>query len=120
MSLIISSLYRGMARIIARVPIRFFSTFLISLAASNVSYGQIPAASGGSNSGNDFPGPAVEVRVADTPETAENRIAGYVDPVQGSSSIDLVRRALTSNAQIAASRLEIDRARARLRQAGLR
>jgi cobalt-zinc-cadmium efflux system outer membrane protein len=109
-----------MARIITRIPIRFLSAFVISLAASVVTYGQVPAAGGGSNPGKDSPGPAVAVRVADTSSAAGNRIAGYVDPIQGSSSIDLVRRALTSNAQLAASRLEIDRARARLRQAGLR
>jgi cobalt-zinc-cadmium efflux system outer membrane protein len=122
MSLIISStsfLYRGMARISTRIPIRFLSTLIISLAASVVSYGQVPA-TGGPNSGQDPPGPAVEAGVAGTPGAAGNRIAGYVDPVQGSSSIDLARRALTSNAQLAASRLDIDRARARLRQAGLR
>ena len=113
-------LYREMARMIAHTPIRFLSIFVISLAASTVSYGQVPAADGGSNSGKDPINPAVEVRVADTSSASENWIAAYVDPIQGSSSIDLVRRALTSNAQLAATRLEIDRARARLRQAGLR
>lgn len=44
----------------------------------------------------------------------------YVDPLQGASSDDLVRRALASNAEIAATRLDIERARARVRQAGLR
>jgi outer membrane protein TolC len=44
----------------------------------------------------------------------------YVDPAQGALAIDLVRRALASNAELAAARIEIDRARARLRQAGLR
>jgi cobalt-zinc-cadmium efflux system outer membrane protein len=109
-----------MARRATRIPIRLLSTFVISLAASAVSYGQVPSEGSGSNLGKDSPGPAIEVRVADTSSAAENRIAGYVDPIQGLSSIDLVRRALTSNAQLAASRLEIDRARARLRQAGLR
>lgn len=51
---------------------------------------------------------------------ASDVAAQNVDPIQGSSSIDIVRRALASNAQLAATRLEIDRARARLRQAGLR
>ncbi|HQR38715.1 MAG TPA: TolC family protein [Blastocatellia bacterium] len=36
----------------------------------------------------------------------------------GGSSADLVRRALASNADLAATRLDIDRARSRLRQAG--
>jgi len=121
MSPIISSasfLYRGVAQMFTRAPFRFLSIFVICLAASAAGYGQVPA--GGSNSGKDSPGPAVEVHVAVTSSAPENRIAGYIDPIQGSSSIDLVRRALTSNAQLAATRLEIDRARARLRQAGLR
>ncbi|MGH9752255.1 MAG: TolC family protein, partial [Blastocatellia bacterium] len=100
--------------------IQFLSIFVISLAASAAGYGQIPADGGGSNSGKDLPSPGVEARVANTSNAPESWIAGYVDPIQGSSSIDIVRRALTSNAQLAATRLEIDRARARLRQAGLR
>ena len=47
-------------------------------------------------------------------------ISRYFDPVQGSSSSDLVRRALASNGELAAVRIDIERARARLRQAGLR
>ena len=47
-------------------------------------------------------------------------IERYFDPMQGASSNDLVQRALTSNLELAAARLEISRARARLRQAGLR
>ena len=39
---------------------------------------------------------------------------------QGVSSAEVVRRAISSNAELAAARLEIDRARARLQQAGLR
>lgn len=44
----------------------------------------------------------------------------YFDPLQGTSSRDLVQRALASNGELAAARIEIERARARLRQAGLR
>ena len=47
-------------------------------------------------------------------------LARYFDPLQGSSSVDLIRRALASNGELAAARIEIERARARLRQAGLR
>ena len=47
-------------------------------------------------------------------------VTRYYDPVQGESSVDLARRALLSNGELAAARLDIDRARARLRQAGLR
>src|SRR4051812_46763410 len=44
----------------------------------------------------------------------------YFDPLQGVSSADLVRRALSSNGELTVVRLEVDRTRARLRQAGLR
>ncbi len=47
-------------------------------------------------------------------------VARYLDPAQGTSSSDLVRRALASNGELAAARIDIERARARLRQAGLR
>ena len=52
--------------------------------------------------------------------TVTPMLARYFDPVQGASSNDLVRRALASNAELAAARLDIERARARLSQAGLR
>jgi cobalt-zinc-cadmium efflux system outer membrane protein len=47
-------------------------------------------------------------------------VARYFDPLQGSSSIDLVRRAVAANGELAAARLDIERARARGRQARLR
>ena len=52
--------------------------------------------------------------------TATTALSLYFDPQQGTSASDLVRRALSSNGELAAARLEIERARARLRQAGLR
>jgi cobalt-zinc-cadmium efflux system outer membrane protein len=52
--------------------------------------------------------------------TVPPTLARYFDPVQGVSSEDLIRRALTSNGELAAARLEIERAQARVRQAGLR
>ena len=55
-----------------------------------------------------------------TTSTVKPTIARYFDPVQGLSSEDLVRRALASNGELAAVRIEIERARGRLRQAGLR
>lgn len=62
-----------------------------------------------------FGGVAISERTA-----TASPLALYFDPVQGASSNDLVQRALTSNLELAAARLEISRARARLRQAGLR
>ncbi|HKO59808.1 MAG TPA: TolC family protein [Pyrinomonadaceae bacterium] len=52
--------------------------------------------------------------------TVKTVIAAYFDPLQGASSNDIVRRALIANGELAAARIEIDRARARVRQAGLR
>ena len=52
--------------------------------------------------------------------TVSSALAPYFDPQGGASAVDLVGRALGSNAELAAARLETTRARARLRQAGLR
>jgi cobalt-zinc-cadmium efflux system outer membrane protein len=46
-------------------------------------------------------------------------LSRYYHPAQGISSDELIRRALASNAELAAARLDVERARARLRQAGL-
>ena len=54
------------------------------------------------------------------PSAPKTLIGLYFDPVQGASSNDLVRRALSANGELAAARLDVERARARLRQAGLR
>jgi cobalt-zinc-cadmium efflux system outer membrane protein len=47
-------------------------------------------------------------------------LALYFDPLQGASALDLVQRALAGNGELAAARLDIERAKARRRQAGLR
>lgn len=57
---------------------------------------------------------------AASPAPPSPTVALYYDPVQGASSSDLVRRAFQYNREIAAARLDITRARARLIQAGLR
>ena len=44
----------------------------------------------------------------------------YFDAAQGVSSDDLVKRAIAFNGELAAARLELERGRVRLRQAGLR
>lgn len=73
-----------------------------------------------------------EVTVSELPVTTTNSfpvsesakisplVALYFDPSQGASSNDLVRRALASNGELIAARIEIERASARVRQAGLR
>jgi cobalt-zinc-cadmium efflux system outer membrane protein len=50
----------------------------------------------------------------------ESWTINYADPSQGASSADLISRALQSNTELAAIRLDLERAKARLRQAGLR
>lgn len=64
------------------------------------------------------PTPALSGATAST--TASSVFALYFDPVQGATSSDLAQRALESNAELSAARLDIERGRARLRQAGLR
>lgn len=53
-------------------------------------------------------------------EFPTSSIHAYFDPVQGASANEIVRRTLAANGEIAAARMEIERTRARLRQAGLR
>jgi cobalt-zinc-cadmium efflux system outer membrane protein len=101
------------------------SWILIALVSTHiVAYGQNPSVETGVIS----PGKersqlfdrASAPRAPETSSTASATLSRYTDPVQGASSIDLVRRALTSNSELAAVRLDIERGRARLRQAGLR
>jgi len=49
----------------------------------------------------------------------DSSVAASATP-QSASSLDLVRRAVAANQEFAAARLDVERARARLRQAGLR
>ncbi|HEY7543324.1 MAG TPA: TolC family protein [Blastocatellia bacterium] len=51
------------------------------------------------------------------PPSAASR---YKDSLEGATCEDLIRRALSSNGELAAARLDIERARARLRQSQLR
>lgn len=101
------------------------SWILIALVSRPIiAYGQNPSVESGTGS----PGTersrlldrASTPRDADPSSAVSATVSRYTDPVQGASSNDLVRRALTSNAELAAVRLDIERGRARLRQAGLR
>lgn len=62
----------------------------------------------------------IGARGAGASSTPSPTMAAYFDPLQGSSSADLIERALRSNGEMKAARLDIERARARLRQARLR
>lgn len=106
----------------ARLLTRTFALALPALLvwSGNVA-GQIPVTLNINNlvarkSGTGGDGAPREGNSADN----ESWTINYADPAQGASSGDLARRALQSNAEIAASRLDFERGRARLRQAGLR
>jgi len=80
---------------------------------------QTPVALNNPTARKDGPGKDSVTR-EENDSDGESWTINYVDPVQGASSGDLVRRALQSNAELAATRLDLERGRARLRQAGLR
>jgi cobalt-zinc-cadmium efflux system outer membrane protein len=123
-------LRRGATRSVTRARLRFLSIFFLNFATAVVGLGQVSKTDSGPNFGKASSPPASKVRLPKSGESEiraasdsgdpENRAASYVDQIQGLSSMDLARRALRSNAQLAAARLEINRAGARLRQAGLR
>ena len=101
------------------------ATYLVALlnlflALSNSTFAQTQAVnrSGGSVTNSS---PAVSSDRDSTSAAPSISVLGrYFDPLQGASSSDLVRRALASNGELAAARLDAERARGRLRQAGLR
>lgn len=99
-----------------------FSRALCALALSLLSLSAVPRAqtapeTPGVVARADGPARLPTGAVMSAPGSA---LRPYFDPAQGASSADLVRRALASNGELAASRLDIARARARLRQAALR
>ena len=103
---------------------RTFVSLVLSLSIVLVAVSSIGAQSSGvAESGKDSVAVSSGRTSAVTEPVASTltpMLARYFDPVQGASSNDLVRRALASNAELAAARLDIERARARLSQAGLR
>lgn len=118
--------------VFARSRLRSLFVLIISVTApaiansQTISAAQGVAVSGGAMGTAKHKTPTLPApdRLPAPPDATESRggsiLTNYVDPVQGASSIDLVRRALASNAELAASRFDIERSRARLRQAGLR
>lgn len=62
----------------------------------------------------------LKVALGDSEPNVSATLTRYYDPQTGVLSADIVRRALQSNGELAAVRLDVQRARARLRQAGLR
>jgi hypothetical protein len=98
-------------------------TLAVALLASLIwtcnAAGQSPIVLNNSGAGKDGPGRVGATAEANSDDD-ERWTNNYVDPVQGASSDGLIRRALQSNAELAAARLDYERGRARLRQAGLR
>ena len=95
---------------IARSLVPLFVPFLIIQGVVVNAIGQSPS---GASAAFDQP----NVAEKSDPNSGSAR---YRDTQQGVSSSDLVRRALSANGDLAAARLNVDRARGRLRQAGLR
>lgn len=104
--------------------VRLFSVTILALMLSTMSFGQSSSAIK-EITANNYASPAGITAQATNEQNADQlqpvsaTIAPYFNPIQGTSSSDLVRRALTANAEISAARLDIERGRARLRQAGL-
>src|SRR5262245_37578562 len=104
----------------ARLLTRAFALALSALLvwSGNVA-GQTPVPKNDFVARKGVPGGDGAPRARDAAD-GENWTLNYVESVQGASSGDLVRRALQSNAELAATRLDYQKARARLRQSGLR
>jgi cobalt-zinc-cadmium efflux system outer membrane protein len=114
-----------MASQLARRLAGFFTTFLSIIIIASVTAGQVPLTGTGREPDGVIPRPSARAPGEDVPASTLagaplSAAARYVDPLQGASSSDLVRRALMANAEMAAVRLDIERGRARLQQAGLR
>ena len=110
---------------ITRAMARLIILYLVPLVAIPLqAYGQEPLVKDGIVSQKTVTRPAAtgQINTLFSAEAGPSSasISRYADPVQGASSNDLVRRALASNAELAATRLDIERGRARLQQAGLR
>ncbi|HLE63259.1 MAG TPA: TolC family protein, partial [Pyrinomonadaceae bacterium] len=97
----------------ANTTIRYVAISLVISSVSLTTLGQSPSSTGVTLS-------RVHPPAFNEAPTTTPAVAPYYDPLQGSSSEDVVRRALLSNAELAAARLDINRARTRVRQAGLR
>jgi len=69
---------------------------------------------------NDLSTTDARASVASAKPLVESVLPNYYHPQDGTSVDELIKRALASNQEIIASRLEIDKARARLQQARLR
>lgn len=99
-----------------RLPRLVLST-LLAVALPGVALGQVVAQDAGGGP------PPVSALAPDRISDAADA-GSPVAPVQSApptgSSIDFVRRSLAANGQLLAARLDVSRARARLRQAGLR
>jgi cobalt-zinc-cadmium efflux system outer membrane protein len=99
-------------------------SILVVLAGSNAALGQIPLPALGVVRREHAEASVPNLKAPGSQDALAARrpatLNAYLDPVQGLSSDELVRRALTANAELSAVRLDIERGRARLRQAGLR
>src|SRR5512138_1049584 len=89
-------------------------TLVIVVAMPVPAHGQGPANREGivSRSAVRTAAASSSFRPAVKTEPLSSTLSRYVDPAQGVASDGLIRRALATNAELAAARLDIDRARA--------
>jgi cobalt-zinc-cadmium efflux system outer membrane protein len=117
-----SGFSRCTARVLSGVLALFFAVFTSDITARAQSSSATDiAARGDGLTGRPNTSPPTSAPSGAAASAAVNSVSAlYFDPLQGVTSSNLVQRALTSNAELSAARLDIERGRARLRQAGLR
>jgi cobalt-zinc-cadmium efflux system outer membrane protein len=112
--------------ILFRNLFRALILFIVAVAVGTQSQAQTPSNADAATFSNEksrsgaAPRKTMDVSLTTTVDGSSSALARYFDPVQGASSIDIVKLALAHNAELSATRLDIERGRARLRQAGLR
>lgn len=96
-------------------------SFTFSVSAQELIQQTVPSArASGTKTELPVPLPEVDSGIVSRGRSLSPTVALYFDPQTGITFDELARRTLTGNGELVAARLEIDRARARLRQAGLR
>lgn len=112
-------LFKSAARLLGKALALSFMTLAISVTVPAQGSSTVTARNA---EGENVPRPVAsgDAMTATGERAISCVVALYFNRTQGTSSLDLVQRALAANGELAAARLEATRARARLRQAGLR
>lgn len=92
--------------------------FLIQFGGIRLALGQIPDET--SVAGDATSNRTVSSDPSSDSDSASSTIAPYFHPQEGLSFAEILQRAIESNGELVAARLDIERAKARMRQAGVR